>query len=195
MTRTLRTFLRDLQWLRKYTVSVLRGLSFTVQLRTDEARVNFSRNQSITRENIKLTVQFSAEFPLLHCELFLLCEILQLGIDEKEWHTSTCQELCARSYVTFSDWGNILLQFWEDDQSSAAVRNMEARVNFSRNQLITSENIQFILKFSAEFLLLHFNSVRLSEIFSRSLARTPLRLLEIRSPTRILWASLLLLYC
>ena len=195
MTRTLRTFLRDLQWLRKYTVSVLRGLSFTVQLRTDEARVNFSRNQSITRENIKLTVQFSAEFPLLHCELFLLCEILQLGIDEKEWHTSTCQELCARSYVTFSDWGNILLQFWEDDQSSAAVRNMEARVNFSRNQLITSENIQFILKFSAEFLLLHFNSVRLSEIFSRSLARTPLRLLEIRSPTRILWTSLLLLYC
>ena len=177
-----------------YCFSIKR-IIFQVQLRTDEARVNFSRNQSITRENIKLTVQFSAEFPLLHCELFLLCEILQLGIDEKEWHTSTCQELCARSYVTFSDWGNILLQFWEDDQSSAAVRNMEARVNFSRNQLITSENIQFIFKFSAEFLLLHFNSVRLSESFSRSLARTPLRLLAIRSPTRILCASLLLLYC
>ena len=177
-----------------YCFSIKR-IIFQVQLRTDEARVNFSRNQSITRENIKLTLQFSAEFPLLHCELFLLCEILQLGIDEKEWHTSTCQELCARSYVTFSDWGNILLQFWEDDQSSAAVRNMEARVNFSRNQLITSENIQFILKFSAEFLLLHFNSVRLSESFSRSLARTPLRLLAIRSLTRILWSSLLLLYC
>ena len=176
-----------------YCFSIKR-IIFQVQLRTDEARVNFSRNQSITRENIKLTLQFSAEFPLLHCELFLLCEILQLGIDEKEWHTSTCQELCARSYVTFSDWGNILLQFWEDDQSSAAVRNMEARV-FSRNQLITSENIQFILKFSAEFLLLHFNSVRLSESFSRSLARTPLRLLAIRSLTRILWSSLLLLYC
>ena len=176
-----------------YCFSIKR-IIFQVQLRTDEARVNFSRNQSITRENIKLTLQFSAEFPLLHCELFLLSEILQLGIDEKEWYTSTCQEPCRHSYVTFIDWGNILLQFWEDDQSSAAVRNMEARV-FSRNQLITSENIQFILKFSAEFLLLHFNSVRLSEIFSRSLARTPLRLLEIRSPTRILWASLLLLYC
>ena len=177
-----------------YCFSIKR-IIFQVQLRTDEARVNFSRNQSITRENIKLTLQFSAEFPLLHCELFLLSEILQLGMDEKEWHTSTCQELCAHSYVTFSDWGNILLQFWEDDQSSAAVRNMEARVNFSRNQLITSENIQFILKFSAEFLLLHFNSVRLSESFSRSLARTPLRLLAIRSLTRILWSSLLLLYC
>ena len=168
-----------------YCFSIKR-IIFQVQLRTDEARVNLSRNQSITHENIKLTLQFSAEFPLLHCELFLLSEILQLGIDEKEWHTSTCQELCARSYVTFSDWGNILLQFWEDDQSSAAVRNMEARVN---------ENIQFILKFSAEFLLLHFNLVRLNETFSRNLARTPLRLLAIRSPTRILWASLLLLYC
>ena len=177
-----------------YCFSIKR-IIFQVQLRTDEARVNFSRNQSITRENIKLTLQFSAEFPLLHWELFLLSEILQLGIDEKEWYTSTCQEPCAHSYVTFIDWGNILLQFWEDDQSSAAVRNMEARVNFSRNQLITSENIQFILKFSAEFLLLHFNSVRLSESFSRSLARTPLRLLAIRSPTRILWSSLLLLYC
>ena len=176
-----------------YCFSIKR-IIFQVQLRTDEARVNFSRNESITRENIKLNLQFSAEFPLLHCELFLLSEILQLGIDEKEWYASTCQEPCAHSYVTFIDWGNILLQFWEDDQSSAAVRNMEARV-FSRNQLITSENIQFILKFSAEFLLLHFNSVRLSESFSRSLARTPLRLLAIRSLTRILWSSLLLLYC
>ena len=176
-----------------YCFSIKR-IIFQVQLRTDEARVNFSRNESITRENIKLNLQFSAEFPLLHCELFLLSEILQLGIDEEEWYASTCQELCAHSYVTFIDWGNILLQFWEDDQSSAAVRNMEARV-FSRNQLITSENVQFILKFSAEFLLLHFNSVRLSESFSRSLARTPLRLLEIRSLTRILWSSLLLLYC
>ena len=154
-----------------YCFSIKR-IIFQVQLRTDEARVNFSRNQSITRENIKLTLQFSAEFPLLHCELFLLSEILQLGIDEKEWYTSTCQELCAHSYVTFSDWGNILLQFWEDDQSSAAVRNMEARV-FSRNQLITSENIQFILKFSAEFLLLYFNSVRLSESF-RGVSHGPL---------------------
>ena len=177
-----------------YCFSIKR-IIFQVQLRTDEARVNFSRNQSITSENIKLNLQFSAEFPLLHCELFLLSEILQLGIDEKEWYISTCQEPCAHSYLTFIDWGIILLQFWEDDQSSAAVRNMEARVNFSRNQLITSENIQFILKFSAEFLLLHFNSVRLSETFSRSLARTPLRLLEIRSLTRILWSSLLLLYC
>lgn len=175
-----------------YCFSIKR-IIFQVQLRTDEARVNFSRNQSITRENIKLTLQFSAEFPLLHWELFLLSEILQLGIDEKEWYISTCQEPCAHSYLTFIDWGIILLQFWEDDQSSAAVRNMEARVNFSRNQLITSENIQFILKFSAEFLL--FNSVRLSESFSRSLARTPLRLLAIRSLTRILWSSLLLLYC
>ena len=85
-----------------YCFSIKR-IIFQVQLRTDEARVNFSRNQSITRENIKLTLQFSAEFPLLHWELFLLSEILQLGIDEKEWYTSTCQELCAYSYVTFSD--------------------------------------------------------------------------------------------
>ena len=105
-----------------YCFSIKR-IIIQVQLRTDEARVNFSRNQSIsTRENIKLTLQFSAKFPLLHCELFLLSEILQFGIDEKEWLTSTCQELCA-------------------------VRNLEARVNFSRNQLITSENIYFISKF------------------------------------------------
>ena len=85
-----------------YCFSIKR-IIFQVQLRTDEARVNFSRNQSITRENIKLTLQFSAEFPLLHWELFLLSEILQLGIDEKEWYISTCQEPCAHSYLTFID--------------------------------------------------------------------------------------------
>ena len=42
-----------------YCFSIKR-IIFQVQLRTVEARVNFSRNQSITSENIKLNLQFSS---------------------------------------------------------------------------------------------------------------------------------------